>query len=161
TKSKRGIKCDELPACRYLSSLPRDYAVEVQPDFAGHHTADSFDQAVRLVVFLAAAGGFVPLHAGRDGGGRLVDDLIARIELGNDEVAGGAVGEHAEGIGVAVGLHTGKAGQEAMMQIHDAAAGVLPAGGGRENTHVPGEDHVVHLVLVAQRNEFVIVGVPL
>ena len=55
--------------------------MEVQLHFAIDDAADAFDQAVRLVVFLAAADDLVELHAGRHGERRLVDDLVAGVEL--------------------------------------------------------------------------------
>ena len=76
----------------------------------------------------------------RHGERRLVDDLIAGIELGHDEVAGRAVGEHAAGVGVVIGPDAGKAGQQAVVQVDDPPAGVLPAARRRQHAHVAGQD---------------------
>src|SRR4051812_5333181 len=86
-----------------------DDAGGVKLGFAIDDAADTFDEAAGLVVFLAEADDLVELHAGGDGKGGLVDDLIAGVELGDDEVAGGAVSEHADGVGVVIGLGAGEA----------------------------------------------------
>ncbi len=141
--------------------LSGDDAVEVEADFAGDGAADAFDEAVRLVVFLAAASDFVELHARRDREGRLIDDLIAGIEIWHDEMTRGAVGEHAERMGVAVGRHTGEAGEQPVVEIDDSPAGVFPTGCRREDAHVAGQHDIVDIVLVEERDHFFVVGVSL
>ena len=83
----------------------RHDAVEVQLHFAIDHAAHAFDQAMRLVVFLAEANDVVQRHAGRHGERRLIDDLIAGVQLGHDEMARRAVGQHAAGEGLVIGAN--------------------------------------------------------
>src|SRR2546423_15378185 len=101
--------------------------VEVELDFAGDDAAEAFDEAAGFVVFLAEADDLVELHAGGNSVGGLVDDLIAGVELGDDEVTGGAVGEHAAGVGVVIGAGGGEAGEEAGGGGGGAGAGGIPA----------------------------------
>ena len=89
----------------------RDDAVEVELDFAVDDAADAFDQATWFVIFLAEADDLVELHAGRDSERRLIDDLVASVELGDDEVTGRAVGEHADGVGIVIGFGAREAGE--------------------------------------------------
>src|SRR5262245_56032930 len=138
--------------------FPRHNAVEVELDFAGDDAADAFDEAAGLVVFLAEADDLVELHAGRYRVGGLINDLIAGVELGDDEVAGGAVGEHAAGVGVVIRARAGEAGQQAVVQIDDAAAGVFPAAGGRQDAHIAGEDDVIDVVLVEDSDQALVVS---
>src|SRR5262245_174936 len=112
-------------------------------DFAIDDAADAFDKAAGLIVFLSEADNLFELHAGGYGIGRLIDDLITGVELGNDEVASAAVGKHAAGVGVVIGPGAGEAGKEAVVEIEDAAAGILPAARGREDAHVAGENDVI------------------
>ena len=121
----------------------------MQLHFAIHHSANAFHEAMRLVVLLAAANDFVALCAGRHHERRLVNDLAAGIEFRNDEVARRAVGEHSARIGIVIRLNPGKAGQQAVMQINNPAAGVFPATGGGQNSHVSRENNEIDVVLVA------------
>jgi hypothetical protein len=88
---------------------PRHDAVEVKLHFAIDDAADAFDETAGLVVFLAEADDLIELHAGRHGVGRLIDNLIAGVELRHDEVAGRPIGQHPAGVGIMIRPRTGKA----------------------------------------------------
>ena len=82
-------------------------------------------------------------RAGLHGEGILVDDLLARVQLGHDEMHGRTVGQHAVAVRIAIGVGAGKRRQEPVVQVDDAPAGEAPANRRREDAHVAREHDVV------------------
>lgn len=89
--------------------------MKVQLDFAIDDAANSLDQTTRLVVLLPSSYDFVERCSWRDGEGGLVDDLIAGVKVGDDEVACRAVRQHAVGVGIVIRPNAGEAWQDAMV----------------------------------------------
>jgi hypothetical protein len=129
-----------------------DDTVEVKRDFAIDNSADPFDETVRFIILLPAADDFVARSSRRHQKRRLVDNLAASIEIGNDEVAGGPVREHAAGISIVVRLNPGETRQQSVMQVDDPPAGVLPAACRGQDAHVSRQHDEVDFVLVANRD---------
>lgn len=82
--------------------------MEVKFHLAVDHAAQPLDENRRLVLRLAPALNLRQRGTRQDGERPLVDDLVARIELWNDEVHGGTVGQHAMLVRVFVRRCAGK-----------------------------------------------------
>lgn len=82
--------------------------MEVKFHLAVNHAAQPLDENGRLVLRLSHALNLRQRGSRQDGERRLMDDLVARIELRNNEVHGGAVGQHAMFVRVFVRRRAGK-----------------------------------------------------
>ncbi len=91
---------------------------------------------MRLVVGLAAGNDLVDTQAGRHRERALVNDLVPRVELGNDEVAGGAVGVHPAAVRLMVGADAREAGEQAVVVVDDPTPRILLATSRRQHAHV-------------------------
>src|SRR4051812_22357656 len=85
-----------------------------------------------------------------------MDDLIARIEFGDDEVNRRSISQHSMLIRIFVGPKTRKRRQQAVMKIHDAT-GESPTGTGRKHAHIARKNDVIDLILVEQFDHSLIV----
>ena len=74
--------------------------MKVEFDFPIDYSAQTFNQTRWLVVGFADAFNFFQWCAGKDGEGTLVNDLVSRIEFGNDEMHSGSIREHAMSEGI-------------------------------------------------------------
>jgi hypothetical protein len=77
--------------------------VKVELHFALANPPDPFHEAFRFVLLLTDAYHLVEFRSWRDAEGGLVDRLVAGIEFGHDEMAGGTEGQHAGGVRVVIG----------------------------------------------------------
>ena len=90
-------------------SVPGNDSMEVQVDFSINHAADSFDQARRFVLRFALGDHFLDRCAGRDGECPLIDGLVARVQLRDNEMAGSTKGQHACIESIVIGAETREA----------------------------------------------------
>ena len=82
--------------------------MEVQGNFLIEDAPNSFYQAARLVVGLAALNDFLDGCSGGDRKRRLVDDLIPRVQFRHDEMHRRTVRQHAMPECIFVGTGTRK-----------------------------------------------------
>ena len=94
--------------------------MEVQFHLLINDPAQAFDQDGRLVLRLASALDFRQWGSREDGKRCLMDDLVSRVQFGNDEVHGGSVGQHAMFVRIFVRRGAGERRQQAVVQIEDA-----------------------------------------
>ena len=87
-----------------------------------------------------------------------MDDLVARIQLGNDEMHGGAVSQHAMFVRIFVGRGAGKRRQEAVVQIEDASARKLPADRRGAESACTGQHDVIDLVAIEEVHQPIVIG---
>lgn len=83
--------------------------MEMELNFAIDNASDTFRQASWLVLALSLFDDSIDLCSRSDGKGRLIDCLVAGIELRYDEMTGGPEGQHPGGKRVVIGLKPWKA----------------------------------------------------
>ena len=82
--------------------------MEVQLNFAVDDAADAFDETGRFVVALPLAFDRIERSSGSHGECALVDDLIAGVEFGDDEVNRRSEGQHVARVRILIRMEAGK-----------------------------------------------------
>ena len=134
--------------------------MEVELDFPIAHSPDTFYQTSRLVVLLALADNIVEFGTRGNAEGRLIDGLVASVELRDDEMASRTEGQHTGSISIMIGPEPPKTGQESMVQIDDPTRGKLPASVRWQDSHVASQHHIIGLVQVDQLDHLGVVRRP-
>ena len=111
--------------------------MEVQLDLAIAYAANSFDEALRLIVLLANPNHFLEFHPRLSAERRLMDGLISRIQFRNDKVACRTKREHPGCVGIVIGPQSSETRKKAMVQVDNPPTCKLPAGVWRQDPHVP------------------------
>lgn len=78
------------------------HPVEVEFHFVVNDATETFGQAARLIFRFPDAYDLFKRSPRRNGEGRLIDNLVPSVELGDDEMTGGPVGQHPVAVGVMV-----------------------------------------------------------
>src|SRR5262249_24432558 len=101
--------------------------MEMKFHLAVQYATQSFRQTGRFVIRLTKVLDVLQRRSRGDRERVLVNDLIARIELWHDEMNGGAIGQHAMAVGVAVRLRAGERREQSVVQVDYPPARELPA----------------------------------
>ena len=89
--------------------------MKVQLDFAVDNAADAFDDARRFVVSLALAFDVCQLSSWSHGECALMDDLIAGVEFGDDEVDRCSERQHVASVRILIRMEAGERRQQTVM----------------------------------------------
>ena len=129
----------------------RHNAVKVQVNLSLNDAAKALHQTCRFVLRFTSVDDRLEWRSRCNSKRTLVDRLVSGIQFRDDEVAGGAKGEHARVVGIVIGAETWESRQQAMVQVDNPSSGELPAGLGRQDSHVSGKNHQIDIVRLKQR----------
>jgi hypothetical protein len=133
------------------------HPVEMQFDFAVDNPPNSLDEATRFMVGLTLSFDQFQRRSREYREGALVNNLVSRVEFGNDKVDRRPIRQHSVLVRIFVRAETRERGEQTVMEIDDPAC-VSPAGARRQNSHVSGEHNIVDIVLIEDFDHSILIG---